>query len=82
MTRTYAALRLLEHGPLRYGEFKEITGWPHCGCRNTLKRLLDSKRVVKGRRLTSCYELPPRHGLEGAVLTQSVMRGFVAGAAK
>lgn len=27
MTRTYAAKRLLEHGPLTFGQFVEITGW-------------------------------------------------------
>ena len=27
MTRTYAAKRLLEHGPLTFREFVEITGW-------------------------------------------------------
>jgi len=27
MTRTYAAKRLLEHGPLTFSEFVEITGW-------------------------------------------------------
>lgn len=27
MTRTYAAKRLLEHGPLTFAELLEITGW-------------------------------------------------------
>jgi hypothetical protein len=82
MTRTYAALRLLEHGPLRYGEFKEITGWSHRRCQNTLKKLLGTHRVRKGRSRSSCYELRPLLHLEGAMLTQSVMNGFAGGSAK
>ena len=27
MTRTYAARKLLEHGPLTHSQFLEITGW-------------------------------------------------------
>ena len=28
MTRPYALARLLEHGPLTFGELREVTGWP------------------------------------------------------
>ena len=40
MTRTYAAKRLLEHGPLTLGEFMTITGWKsYGGCVQVLGRL-------------------------------------------
>ena len=39
MTRTHAAKRLLEHGPLMYEEFEAITGWPPKACQSTLKHL-------------------------------------------
>ena len=39
MTRTYAAKRLLEHGPLSFREFVEITGWPSRKCTRTLDNL-------------------------------------------
>lgn len=40
--RTYTAKRLLEHGPLTYREFKEITGWPENAVESTLKGLVDT----------------------------------------
>jgi hypothetical protein len=43
MTRTYAAKRLLEHGPLTAAQFIEITGWKERTCRRTLQQLLDTK---------------------------------------
>lgn len=39
MTRTHAAKRLLEHGSLTLGEFREITGWKLRRCNNVLIRL-------------------------------------------
>lgn len=39
MTRTYTAKRLLEHGPLSFREFVEITGWPSRKCTRTLDNL-------------------------------------------
>ena len=39
MTRTHAARRLLELGPLMYEEFEAITGWPPKACQSTLKHL-------------------------------------------
>jgi len=42
MTRTYAAKRLLEHGPLSFREFVEITGWPSRKCTRTLNCLMDA----------------------------------------
>ena len=40
MTRTYAAKRLLEHGPLTFAEFVEVTGWGHDRAGNTIKSLM------------------------------------------
>lgn len=40
MPRTYVAKRLLEHGPLTFAEFREITGWPERSCESVLKNLL------------------------------------------
>jgi len=46
MTRTYAAKRLLEHGPLTQQEFTEITGWKDRQAERVLQQLLDSKVVT------------------------------------
>jgi hypothetical protein len=58
MTRTHAARRLLEHGPLTMGEFVAITGWKPFRCNNVLIRLRKQGRVcvanIDGRRK---YEL-------------------------
>lgn len=43
MFRTYAAKRLLEHGPLRFSEFLEITGWKHRAATSALESLLETK---------------------------------------
>lgn len=42
MTRTYAAKRLLEHGPLTHAEFLEITGWPLRAVESALKSLVET----------------------------------------
>jgi hypothetical protein len=39
MSRTYAAKRLLEHGPLTFGEFVTVTGWPSREASNVLRNL-------------------------------------------
>lgn len=39
MSKTYATLRLLEHGPLTLREFREITGWNDGTCRTLLYRM-------------------------------------------
>lgn len=39
MTRTYAAKRLLEHGPLDQRQFREITGWPKQVAWHVLQRM-------------------------------------------
>ena len=40
MTRTYAARKLLEHGPLTLREFVEITGWRYTQARGVIGYLL------------------------------------------
>lgn len=45
MTRTYAAKRLLEHGPLSFAEFKEITGWTHRTAWRAIERLMQFGQV-------------------------------------
>ncbi len=39
MTRSYAARRLLEHGPLTFREMVAITRWAAADVRNTLRSL-------------------------------------------
>jgi len=46
MTKTYAAKRLLEHGPLTFGEFVTVTGWPYSKARKTISYLQESGVVV------------------------------------
>lgn len=46
MTRTYAAKRLLEHGPLSYKEFHEITGWTKQHAYTTLQNMLMVGTIV------------------------------------
>jgi hypothetical protein len=42
MTRVHAARRLLEHGPLTFREFHEITGWPRLVAVRALWNLVES----------------------------------------
>jgi len=42
MTRTYAAKRLLELGPLSWPEFVQITGWPEKPAARTLDHLVNT----------------------------------------
>lgn len=46
MTRQYAALCLLEHGPLRFPEFVTITGWPETVASSVLEHLKARGQVV------------------------------------
>lgn len=54
MTRPYAARRLLEHGPLTFGDFRAITGWSASVADLVLRRLVDRDAVthqnIDGRR--------------------------------
>ena len=46
MTRAYAALRLLEHGPLIFRDFVQITGWGVSASSLVLQRLAASGEVI------------------------------------
>jgi hypothetical protein len=46
MTRTYAARRLLEHGPLTMAQFVAITGWPYRSAQCALVNLQITGEVV------------------------------------
>ena len=48
-TRTYAAKRLLEHGPLTRGQFTAITGWPSATCGKVLWRHVAYRIVIVKR---------------------------------
>ena len=54
MTRPYAATRLLELGPLTFGDFRAITGWPSYIADTVLRRLIGRDAVtiknINGRR--------------------------------
>ncbi len=45
MTRTYAAKRLLEHGPLTFGELVEITGWSSRQVESVIYSMVDQGLV-------------------------------------
>ena len=57
MSRPYAALRLLEHGPLSLEHFAMITGWPYRACQNILNQLLDTGSVIRAKH--GIYQLAP-----------------------
>lgn len=62
MTRTYAARQLLALGPLSFGEFVTVTGWPVNSCRRVLSYLVDDLGEVS--RLGRKYQLPDVQSLE------------------
>lgn len=49
MTRSYAARKLLEHGPLTFAEFREITRWTYDQARKVLEYLQETGAVVAER---------------------------------
>lgn len=52
MTRAHAARMLLAHGPLTFGEFATITGWPVAVCRRVLSYLVDTTgQAMRAHRL-------------------------------
>lgn len=58
MTRTYAAKRLLEHGPLTFGQLVEITGWTYAQVSSVLLCLDKAGLLeVSGRSKKSIYAL-------------------------
>jgi hypothetical protein len=67
-TKVYAARKLLEHGPLTFGEFLEITGWEFKTCRRVLSYLVDDLGEVT--RFGRKYQLSDVHPLA----TQEVRR--------
>jgi hypothetical protein len=46
MTRRHAAKRLLEHGPLTWGELMAITGWSYNTLRGAMCALMEQGDVV------------------------------------
>lgn len=76
MTKTHAARQLLALGPLTFGQFEEITGWPADACRWVLSYLVDTRgeaerqdqlyRLTHGNELRDMPELAsegrPSHG--------------------
>jgi hypothetical protein len=46
MTRTHCARQLLALGPLSFGEFVNVTGWPITSCRRVLSYLVDCRGEV------------------------------------
>jgi hypothetical protein len=55
MTRTHAARQLLALGPLAFGQFAEITGWPVTACRRVLSYLVDTRGEVS--RTAGLYQI-------------------------
>lgn len=49
MTKTYAAKRLLEHGPLTFTEMRQITGWRYATLESALRNLMESGLAVAER---------------------------------
>lgn len=76
MTRTYAALRLLELGPLTFREFAEITGWPVKASRRVWKHLLYSCWISPVSRIGKCLIW----GLNGLAITHRWTGGMVRNA--
>ena len=50
MTRNYATLALLAHGPLTRAEFVAITGWSKSACARILSGFVDTGEVRQPRR--------------------------------
>jgi len=61
MTREYAAVQLLRHGPLTYEEFRWITCWTEIGeCKAVLDRL-EKRKIVRRRNISgnTLYHVDP-----------------------
>ena len=59
MTKRYAAIKLLEHGPLTMREMLEITRWPIRGLRSTIDWLRAQELVtVQNIDRQKYYRLP------------------------
>lgn len=58
MTRTHALKRLLEHGPLTFGQVVAITGWEVSQVRGVLSNLVaDGTVQAEGKRMKMVYSL-------------------------
>lgn len=58
MTKRYAALKLLEHGPLTISEFLEITGWSMRSAWSVMEWMLENELVeAKGKKQKRYYKL-------------------------
>lgn len=51
MTRSYALLKLLEHGPLSRSEILEITGWTKQQVHSVLQYLAELEKIIKDKKL-------------------------------
>jgi len=51
MTRSYALLKLLEHGPLSRSEILEITGWTKQKVHSVLQYLSQLEKIAKNKKL-------------------------------
>ena len=51
MTRSYALLKLLEHGPLSRREIIEITGWTEKQVHSVLQYLVELGKISKDKKL-------------------------------
>ena len=51
MTRSYALLKLLEHGPLSRQEIIEITGWTKTQVHSVLQYLVQVEKIAKDKKL-------------------------------
>ena len=58
MTRTYAAKRLLEHGPLTFPQFTEVTGWKPNQARAVMLELTQQGDVNMVGKTGSYSKLP------------------------
>lgn len=50
MTKTYAMLKLLEHGPLTRQEIREITRWTEKQIHSTLQYLAREEKIKAGKK--------------------------------
>jgi len=55
MNRAHAARRLLQHGPMSFAEFADVTGWPRGVCSRVLNYLTDRTGCVT--RINRKYQL-------------------------
>ena len=69
MTRQYAAVKLLEHGPLRFPEFTAITGWPASAAAAVLQHLRSQSFSITTKSSTSAS---PTDGKTPTTISETV----------